>query len=209
MISFTDYMTNLNAGNSNAYTGNQQAYHQQEYTADANRETNNASIQGWEQSRNPYYAAMYDQQTGASNQQAQQGYNDSLKKLQLQHLGRGTGGGSQELYNQSQLGAHYQQQAARGAQNAQNYVQGVRQNDKGRASQMRMDQYNQNPEMQSFYDSLRRADSISGQGHADYIQGRTAMDGINQHYQNNMSQVYGAAAQQGMAGAQGFAGMVG
>lgn len=207
MISFSDYVTNLNAGNPNKYSANQQDFYRNQYQDESNREQNNQSIQGWEQSRNPYYESLYKQQTGAVNQQAQQGYNDSLKKLQLQHLQRGTQGGSQSMYNQSQLGDHYNQVAAQGAQNTQNYVQGIRQNDKNRASQMRMDQYNSTPEMSDYYSSMMKSDAINADGYAAYTNGRIANMNNQQDYQNNMSQVYGAAINQGMSGAQSFAGM--
>ena len=187
-------------------TANQSDFARQQETQATNRNKNMQGIQDWEQSRNPYYASLYNSQIKSGNAQAQQDYNDSLKRLQLQHIGRGTRGGSQELFNQSQLGGHYQQAAARNAQQAQNHVQGIRGRDQDRASMLRMEQYNEDPVMASYYDSLKRSNRYETGGYESDIANSMAIDRINQGASNEMSQIYGQAINQGMQGAQSYFG---
>lgn len=173
------------------WTKDQYGLAQAQYTSDQNRDKNLASISQWEQSRNPYYASLYQQMQGDQNKQAQQQYTDSLKQMQLQHAARGTLGGSQAQYNQSQLNTELAKAQAGNAQNAQNYVQGIRQGDQANAQNMRQQAYAPDQYVQKYYESLLAQQGQGSQGYKNLtaMQLQGAQD--QQANQNNMSQIYG------------------
>ena len=164
---------------------------QQQYKQYTNREQNLAGINQWEQSRNPYYSSLYEGMNKAQEGGIEQSYSDSMKRLQLQHAGRGTMGGSQNVYNQGQLGAAKALQIGQARQQSQNYVQGLRQQDQGRAQQMRLAQYEGNPYADQYAQALAQSNQLQGGMYAPYAQGQIANAQANQQHQNNMSQLYG------------------
>lgn len=188
------------------YTKDQFELAQAQYGSDQNRSNNLASIQQWQQSRNPYYASLYQQMTGDSNKALQQQYGDSLKQSQLQHAQRGTTGGSQAAYNQSQLNTRLATEQGKAAQGAQNYVQGIRQNDQQQAQTMAQQQFAPDPYLQAMYQSQITA---AGQGSDDY-KGIAAMQLAQtqnqQQYQNSMSQIFGGQIGTVGQGAQAYLG---
>lgn len=166
---------------------------QQQYKQYTNREQNLAGINQWEQSRNPYYSSLYEGMNKAQEGGIEQSYSDSMKRLQLQHAGRGTMGGSQNVYNQGQLGAAKALQIGQARQQSQNYVQGLRQQDQGRAQQLRLAQYEGNPYADQYAQALAQSNQLQGGMYAPMAQSQISGIQANQQYQNNMSQIYGQA----------------
>ena len=164
---------------------------QQQYKQYTNREQNLAGINQWEQSRNPYYSSLYEGMNKAQEGGIEQSYSDSMKRMQLQHAGRGTMGGSQNAYNSGQIGAAKALQIAQARQQSQNYVQGLRQQDQGRAQQLRLAQYEGNPYADQYAHALAQSNQLQGGMYAPYAQGQIANAQADQQYQNNMSQLYG------------------
>jgi hypothetical protein len=173
------------------WTKDQYGLAQAQYASDQNRNKNLSNVSAWEQSRNPYYASLYQQMQGDQNKQSQQSYADSLKRMQLQSAARGTLGGSQSEYNKSLLNSQLAQQQAQNAQQAQNYVQGLRQNDQQQAQQLRQQAYAPDPYIQKYYESLLQQQGNQSQAYKNQAAMQMQALQDQQAYQNNMSQIYG------------------
>jgi hypothetical protein len=182
MISEQDFYTN---------TGRNDDLAKQQYKQYVNREQNLAGINQWEQSRNPYYASLYEGMNKAQEGGIEQSYSDSMKRMQLQHAGRGTMGGSQNAYNSGQIGAAKALQIAQARQQSQNYVQGLRQQDQGRAQQLRLAQYEGNPYADQYAQALAASNQLQGGMYAPMAQSQIAGNQANQQYQNDVSQIWG------------------
>lgn len=191
MISEADYFANQ--GQQHLTDKNDKTYQllQSQYADAVNREKNLNSINQAEQARNPYYSSLYESMNNAQQGGIDQSYADSMKRMQLQHAGRGTLGGSQQVYNAGQIGAAKALQMAQARQQSQNYVQGLRQQDQGRFAQLRQNVYAGNPYQQQYAQGLSASNSLAGGMYAPYAQGQIANAQANQQYQNDMSQIYG------------------
>lgn len=194
MVTESEYF--MNAGRGDLYASgdkenDQYKLLQQGYKADQNRRQNLAQIDQWEQSRNPYYSSLYESMNKAAEAPIQQSYADRLKQMQLQHVSRGTSGGSQNVYNQGQISAAQAMDIANARQRTQDYVQGIRRNDMSQAQNLRMQQYQLSPFEQQYYQSL-----LGNYGVGDRVySAQAALDAQrlrdNAAYQQSQSQIYG------------------
>jgi hypothetical protein len=190
-----DYYYNAEQGamarGNNPWTENEFKLAQAQRLSEKNREKNLQGVDQWANSRNDYYASLYNQMNQSGDAQAQQNFNDSLKKIQLQHAARGTLGGSQSEYNKAILNSQLQQQQAQIRQQSQNYVQGIRQGDQQQAQNMKAQQYQTDPYLQAYYQSLLQSQQNQAgaeRGLSDlYLQGLQN----RQNAQNAQSQIYG------------------
>lgn len=193
MISEADYFANQ--GQQHLTDKNDKNYQllQSQYADAVSREGNLNAINQAEQSRNPYYSSLYESMNKAQEGGIEQNYADTMKRMQLQHAGRGTLGGSQQVYNAGQIGAAKALQTAQARQQSQNYVQGIRQQDQGRFAQLRQNVYAGNPYQQQLAQSLSASEQLRGGMYNPYAQGQIANAQANQQYMNDMSQIYGQA----------------
>lgn len=206
MESQADYITNFNTGSRGPAAGSDEYRLMEAQYADRLRaDQQGRQIDQWMQGRNPYYETLYNQQVQAGSSQAQQGYNDAIKRTKLQHAARGTSGSSQEVYNDAQLSAAAQMQAAQAAQMAQTRVQGIRQQDLANAQQMKISAMAPSPYLEALYNAF---EAKYNSQRADEGSSHLAVQRLRdqQHYMNNMSQVYGQAIGNAMTGVQSFAG---
>lgn len=188
-----------------AWTEDQYKLAQAQYKDELQRSDRVNQINQWEQSRNPYYASLYEQKNQAAQAQNQQQYSDSMKRMQLQHAGRGTLGGSQAQYNQAELGAAKALRDSQAAQQNQDYVQGIRRNDQQQAHELRSQQ-NSNPYTDALSKAMANSSNIQGGYYAQNADlERTRMQD-NQAYQNNMSQLYGQSINNAASGAANYFG---
>ena len=179
------------ARGNNPWTAQEFDLAQKQRLSEQNRQHNIQGVDQWANSRNDYYSSLYNQMNQTGDAQAQQGFNDSLKKIQLQHAARGTLGGAQSEYNKALLNSQLQQQQAQVRQQSQNYVQGIRQGDQQQAQNMKAQQYQPDQYLQAYYQSLlaSQQNQAGGQkGLSDiYLQGLQN----SQNAQNAQSQIYG------------------
>lgn len=179
---------------------------QAQYKAEMERQNRVGQINQWEQSRNPYYASLYQQKNQQAQAKNQQQYTDSMKRMQLQHAARGTIGGSQEQYNQAELGAARALRDSQAAQRNQDYVQGLRRGDQEQAQSLR-NSTNQNAYTDALSKAMANSANIQGGGYAQMADLERMRMQDQQQYQNNMSQIYGQSINTGLnAGANYFAG---
>jgi hypothetical protein len=182
-----------------AWSKEQYKLAQAQYKDQLNRTDRVNQINQWEQSRNPYYASLYEAKNQAAQTTNQQQYADAAKRMQLQHAGRGTSGGSQEQYNTATLGAEKALRDSQAAQQNQNYVQGIRRNDQAQAQALRMQQ-NSNPYTNALAQNMANSANIQGGGYANNAALEQTRMQDEQSYQNNMSQLYGQSINTGIGG---------
>jgi len=178
---------------------------QAQYKDQLNRTERVNQINQWEQSRNPYYASLYEAKNQAAQASNQQAYADAAKRMQLQHAGRGTRGGSQEQYNTATLGAEKALRDSQAAQQNQNYVQGIRRNDQAQAQSLRMQQ-NSNPYTNALAQNMANSANIQGGGYANNAALEQTRMQDEQSYQNNMSQLYGQSINTGIGAVANYYG---
>ena len=178
---------------------------QAQYNDNSQREGRIGAINNWEQSRNPYYASLYQSQVKAAQATNQQGYADSMKRMELQHATRGTSGGSQEGYNSAQLGAAKAIRNSQAAQGIQDNIQGMRRSDQNQAGNMRLSQMS-SPYMSALANSMGKQHNAQSQGYTGGANLDMMRNQDEQSYQNGMSQVYGQAIGNAAGGASNFAG---
>lgn len=188
-----------------AWSKEQYKLAQAQYKDQLQRAERIGQINQWEQSRNPYYASLYQQKNQAAQASNQQAYADAAKRMQLQHAGRGTRGGSQEQYNTATLGAEKALRDSQAAQQNQNYVQGIRRNDQSQAQSLRMQQ-NNNPYTNALAQNMANSANIQGGGYANNAALEQLRMQDEQSYQNNMSQLYGQAIGTGIGAAANYYG---
>jgi hypothetical protein len=209
MESEADYFTNRVAGGVAPAVGSDEYRLMRSQFADRQRaDQQGRSVDRWASDRNPYYETIYNRQVEAANADAQQGYSDALKRTKLQHAARGTSGSSQELYNDAELSAAARMRAAQGAMAAQNRVQGIRQNDLAQARQMKLSTMAPSPYLNALYEAMSQK---YGTGRVDSGMSQMDMQRLQdiQHFQNNMSQIYGQGIGNAMSGLQTFVGGMG
>jgi hypothetical protein len=178
---------------------------QAQYKDQLQRAERIGQINQWEQSRNPYYASLYEAKNQAAQASNQQAYADAAKRMQLQHAGRGTRGGSQEQYNTATLGAEKALRDSQAAQQNQDYVQGIRRNDQSQAQSLRMQQ-NNNPYTNALAQNMANSANIQGGGYANNAALEQSRRQDEQSYQNSMSQLYGQAIGTGIGAAANYYG---
>ena len=188
-----------------AWTEDQYKLAREQYKAQLEQQNRLGQINQWEQSRNPYYASLYQQKNQQAQAANQQQYSDAMKRMQLQHAARGTIGGSQAQYNQAELGAAKALRDSQAAQQNQDYVQGIRRNDQQQAHQMRASTYS-NPYMDSLSQAMANSSNVQGGGYAAMANLERTRMNDQQQYQNNMSQLYGQAINTGLGGAMNMFG---
>lgn len=173
------------------WTKDQYKFAQAQYDSQNKQKNNLASIDQWQQSRNPYYEAVYANMNKGYDAQSQQSYADSLKKMQLQHANRGTLGGSQSEFNKSQVNAQLAQEIAQNHQKSQEYVKGISGQDQQQAQNMRLQQYQEDPYLSAMYQSLLASQKQAGSQNGNLAD--LYMQGIqnSQNAQNSQSQIYG------------------
>lgn len=172
------------------------------------RQATLGNINQWQESRNPYYASLYNDRNAAFAQSNESQFNDSMKRMQLQHAARGTLGGSQETYNTAELGAAKSLRAATNAQQNQQYVQGLRQSDADKAQGMRMQAMQANPYLQAMTQSLINSQNVQGKAYGQQNQMQMQAMQDQAQYQAMLSQIYGQAIGNGMqAGGTMISGM--
>jgi hypothetical protein len=188
-----------------AWSKEQYKLAQAQYKDQLQRTERIGQINQWEQSRNPYYASLYQQKNQAAQASNQQAYADAAKRMQLQHAGRGTRGGSQEQYNTATLGAEKALRDSQAAQQNQDYVQGIRRNDQSQAQSLRMQQ-NSNPYTNALAQNMANSANIQGGGYANNAALEQSRRQDEQNYQNSMSQLYGQAIGTGVGAVANYYG---